>query len=234
VNYRIFLAVAAVALGGYIAYVVTWNQTKVAPKKPAIAHPSEDPKNAFILPAKIHPVTEKMHAEAMAMTANKAADFSQPDAAGRVLSLSALTKSKPLLLYFIDKECPCCVTALPVVERVREAYREELNVVGVISAGGLDAKKWVDANQPSYPVLQDPDLRVIKAYKAKAGAYMALIRPGGTIDRLFPGYSRSMVKELGDRVAHLAKVRPRKMKLDDLSADPVSGCEFAVPQASSN
>lgn len=228
-NYRIFLIAAALVLGGYIAYLVTWNQTKVAPKKQAIEHPSEDPKNAFILPAKIHPVTEKMNAEAMTLTAKKAADFNQPDTSGKMLSLFSLTKDRPLLLYFIDKECPCCVTALPVVERIRSAYRKELNVVGVIDTGGAAAKKWVEANQPSYPVLQDPEFKVIKAYKAKAGAYMALIRPGGTIDRLFPGYSRSLVKELGDRVAHLAKVPPRKIKLDDLSADPVSGCEFVIP-----
>lgn len=228
-NYRIFLAAGALLLGGYLAYLVTWNQTKVAPKKPAPMHPSEDPKSAFILPSKIYPVTEQMRAEAMAMSAKKAPDFRRPDTSGRTHTLASLTNGRPLLLYFIDKDCPCCVTALPVVERVREAYRDALNVAGVIGAGGKAAKEWVEANRPSYLVIQDPDLKVIRAYKAKAGAYMALIAPSGTIERLYPGYSRGIVKELGERVAQLAKVPPRPLKLDDLSEDAVSGCEFPLP-----
>lgn len=229
-NYRIFVIFAALLLGGYIAYLVTWNQTKVAPKKKAeITHPSEDPKSAFILPAKIHPVTKKMDADTMAMSANKATDFNQPDETGKMHSLAKLSKDKPLLLYFIDKECPCCITAMPVVERVRQAYKNELNFFGVINAGGQVAKKWADANKPSYPILQDPELQLIKAYQAKASTYMVLVRPGGQIERAFPGFSRSLIKELGDRVAHLARVKPKQLKLDDLSPDAVSGCEFVLP-----
>lgn len=229
-NYRIFVIFGALLLGGYVAYLVTWNGTKVAPmKKAEITHPSEDPKSAFILPAKIHPVTKKMDADTMAMSAKKATDFTQPDETGKMHSLVDLTKDKPLLLYFIDKECPCCITALPVVNRIRQAYKDELNFYGVIDAGGEVAKKWADANKPGYPILQDPEFKLIKAYKAKAATYMVLIRPGGEIERAYPGYSRNMVKELGDRIAHLAKVQPRKLKLDDLSPDPVSGCDFVIP-----
>jgi len=229
VNFRIFVAAGAVVAGGYLAYLVTWNQTKVSLKKTPYEHTSEDPSSAFILPSKIHPVTEKMQAEAAAMSENRAPDFNEPDVHGARLSLSSLTQDKPLLLFFIDEECPCCVTVHPVVERVREAYRRELNVVGVIDVGGERARKWFEANKPSFPVLQDPDFKLIRAYKAQSAAYMVLVRPGGTIDRVFPGFSRGMIQELGDRVAHLAQVRPRRLKLDDLSEEPVSGCAFNVP-----
>lgn len=228
-QYRIFLIFGALIVGGVAAYVVTSSQMKAMPKQTSAVHPSEDPKNAFILPAKIHPVTKKMDADTMAMSAKKATDFNQPDENGKMHSLAELSKDKPLLLYFIDKECPCCITAMPVVERVRQAYQDELNVYGVIDAGGQIAKKWVDANKPGYPVLQDPEFRLIKAFKAQAATYMVLIKPGGQIERAFPGYSRSMIKELGDRIAHLAKVQPRMLKLDDLSKDAVSGCAFVMP-----
>jgi peroxiredoxin len=220
---RILLAVAAVAIGGGLAY---WLVTSQMAAMDEPLNPAEDPRNAVVSPSKIHPVTGQMSTKAAALAETRAPDFALKDERGGSYTLQEMARTKPVLLYFIVDTCPCCVTAQPAVERVREAYEGVLTVAGVINADATVAAKWAKNNGAKFPILLDPTKATIHAYKAERGTYMALIAPGGNIQKVYPGYSQTLVKDLVARIAQLARVPAKSVQVDDLPTDDTTGCEF--------
>jgi peroxiredoxin len=220
---RILLAVAAIAIGGGLAY---WLVTTQMSAKDRPLHPSEDPRNAIVSPSKIHPVSDQMSAKAEALTQTPAPEFTLKDERGVSHSLREMAETKPVLLYFIVDTCPCCVTAQPYIDRVRQTYEGDLIMVGVINAEAGVAAKWAKDNNAKFPILLDPTKATVHAYKAERGTYMTLVAPGGKIDKAFPGYSQSLVTELGERIARLSGVPVKPIKVADLPKEATTGCEF--------
>jgi peroxiredoxin len=156
----------------------------------------------------------------------QAPDFTLPGEDGKTYALKDLASKRPVLLFFIVDSCPCCVTARPYIDRIQNTYKDVLTVVGVINANASIAGQWARNNSAKFPLLLDPKLQTIHAYKAKRGTYMALIAPGGTIEKVFPGYSQRLVTDLGARVVRMAGVAPRTIEVADLPKTDTTGCEF--------
>lgn len=221
---RILTALAGVLVGAALAYwVVSSQMRQVTVGK---LDPSEDPSNAFVPPEKIHPVTADMVTATAKMAHAQAPDFALPSDDGKTYALKDLAAKHPVLLFFIVDSCPCCVTARPYIDRIQATYKDVLTVVGVINADARTAGQWARNNSAKFPLLLDPKLNTIHAYKAKRGTYMALIAPGGAIDKVFPGYSQRLVTDLGARVARLAGIAPRTIEVADLPVKDTTGCEF--------
>src|SRR5262249_48053273 len=62
--------------------------------------------------------------------------------------------------------------------------------------------------------------------KAKNGGYVALVRPDGAIDTLWPGCSSEMMRELGRRIAELAAVTERSIDVAGMPGALATGCPF--------
>ena len=56
--------------------------------------------------------------------------------------------------------------------------------------------------------------------------YVALVRPDGVIDTLWPGYSAEMLQDLGRRVARLARTAEVPLDVRDAPTVPTTGCPF--------
>ena len=221
---RFMLGAVGVALGVALGYWIVASQSAGMAKRKL--DPAEDPRNAIVPPEKIHPVTADMVSATEKLTKTKAPDFTLPADDGKTYNLEDLARTKPVLLFFIVDSCPCCVTARPYIDRVQNAYRGSLTVLGVINADASVARLWARNNSASFPLLLDPSKEQLHAYNAKRGTYMALIAPGGRIEKVFPGYSQSLIKELGDRIALLAGVPVRPIEVADLPVKATTGCEF--------
>ena len=172
-----------------------------------------------------HPVTPEMQAVADDQSLKPAPDFKLMGLDGQSHTLQSLTDGKPLLLFFIEKECPCCLGAKLYFERFYQLYPNEVNTVGIINTGKADADKWRQSTEAHFPILLDPDLKVIKAFKAERGAYVSLVAKGKIVKQ-YAGYGEDMLQELNARLAALAGVKVRKYDSSQSPAHLTSGCVF--------
>lgn len=175
-----------------------------------------------------YPVTKDMADAAEKQGAKKAADFSLVGTDGKTYTLTALT-NKPLLIFFIEKECPCCLGAKYFVDKMKELYGDDVNAVGIINAEGKVAKAWEKTTKPTFTVLQDPGMGTIRAYAASRGVYTTLVAQDGTIDKAYPGYSIEMLQDLSSRIAKLAGVEDKGFESPAAPSVMTSGCLFPEP-----
>jgi hypothetical protein len=96
----------------------------------------------------------------------------------------------------------------------------------VIDAGADAAFAYAAANKTPYRVLADPDRAIIARFDAKNGGYVALLRPEGVIDTLWPGCSAEMMRELGRRIAELGAVNERSIDVAGMPGPLTTGCPF--------
>ncbi len=210
----VFLVI--VGLAGYVA--VTNSRLEKRPAAPTEA--------LVFREGKLHPVTEAMSKAANSLGGVSAPNFAALDLAGRNCSLASLTKDKPAVLYFIEVQCPCCKGAKPYIDRIKNYYGDVCNVVGVIDAKPSMAKLWVQAVAPQFAVIPDPDMKIVRAFKAQRGVYTTLIAPGGKIVKAYPGYSQDMLQDITTKIASLAGVALRPMPLAPAPKKMTSGCIF--------
>ncbi len=171
-----------------------------------------------------HPLSPKEINAAESQTQKRAAAFEATDLAGRTLSLGSLTGKKPLVLFFIERECPCARDAASLFDRLQSAYGDTCTVVGVINAWPDVAKEWAAQTGVHFPILSDPSCKIIHAYGAERAVYITLVAPGGTIVKTYPGYSAQILKELSAGIARLGATSERAISFDNAPAKLVVGC----------
>lgn len=190
-------------------------------------HPADDPSSAILDPSKVHPVTQDMKTAAAQASQKTAPAFEAKDDDGQPISLASLSGGKPVLLYFIEKDCPCCVTAEPFIERFAAAYKDKVQVAGVINSTVPDAHGWRLKNRFPCPVISDPKSEIIKKYEIVTATYSVLINQQGKIELLTPGYSTELIRKLDSAAAKLCGL-PDSGRVDTTGAPakPTSGCAF--------
>lgn len=139
----------------------------------------------------------------------------------------AKSGSRPLVLVFIKRDCPCNVELEPLFRRLEEQYRDVADFAGVIDADIDTARSYVTANHLAHPVLADPERAIIERFQARNGAYVALLRPEGKVDTLWPGYSAEMLSELARRIAALAEITVRPVDVTGAPRVLTTGCPFS-------
>ncbi len=177
-----------------------------------------------------HPVTAEQQAAADEIHDKIAPDFTLPGEDGSSYSLGSLTKEKALMIFFVEKNCPCCLGAKYFVDRMQELYKDHLTTVAIINADRAEAGKWKQATMAEFPILLDPGLEVIKKYQATRGVYTTLVAPGGRIAAAYPGYGKQMLKDLGAEIAKLAGIEPRPYEAMAAPDELTSGCSFPEPE----
>jgi peroxiredoxin len=145
---------------------------------------------------------------------------------GRTRSLADLADGRPLVVVFIKDGCPCSAEAEPFFARPRAAYGDRLRFAGVIDGPAEAARNYAKEVGAAYPILADPDKAIIHRYRAENSVYVALVRPDGVIDTLWPGYSAEMLRELGRRVARLAGVAEMPLDVRNAPSVMTTGCPF--------
>jgi bilirubin oxidase len=176
-----------------------------------------------------HSLTPEMVLSAQRQAQTMAPDFQAVDAAGHSLDMRSLTAAKPLVLFFIERECPCARDAAPLLERLQAAYAEQCNFVGVIDADAEASRQWAKEVGVHLTIVPDPQQNIIKAYGASRAVYTTLIAPGGKIMKTYPGYSAATLSEIAATIAQLTRLEPRTLKLDDAPGKLVVGCPFPKP-----
>jgi peroxiredoxin Q/BCP len=101
------------------------------------------------------------------MEGKKAPPFSLPDADGRSVSLEGL-RGKDVLLYFYPKDDTpgCTKEACGFRDLHADLKKRGVVVLGVSADGAESHRKFAAKYDLNFPLLSDPDRKVMKAYGA--------------------------------------------------------------------
>lgn len=163
-----------------------------------------------------HPVTRRMQAAAKT-------------AAGRPAPpLPGVAWGRPIVLFFIQDGCPCSEAAEPYFQRLAAAYGAHVRFFGIVEGEPDVADRWRREHQTPYPVLADPERAIIRGSRAERSAYTVLITADGVVERLWPGYSAAMLRDLGARLADAVGIDQSDLDLEGAPEVLTSGCPFQV------
>jgi peroxiredoxin len=145
---------------------------------------------------------------------------------GRHYTWEDLSVGKPVALVFIKSGCPCNVRFEPFYHRLELANRGAVRFFGVMDADPDAARQYVTAQNVPYPVLADPDLRIVGRLGAKNGCYLVLLDPDGGIVGVWPGCSADGMRDAGARMARLAGIDEQPLDVSGMPAALTAGCPF--------
>ncbi len=182
----------------------------------------------IIIEGRKHTATAEMQAAAAAREKQAAPAFRAEADDGQTYSLSDLARAGSLALIFIKDGCPCSVAAGPFYGRLAESYGSRVRFFGVIDGNAEVARKWARANHVPFPILADPDLRIVREYKAENSAYFAIIAPDGSIEKYWPGYSADMLREANELLARFAGVEAKLLDVAGAPEDLYTGCPYEL------
>jgi peroxiredoxin Q/BCP len=104
----------------------------------------------------------------MTMLANgqKAPEFELADQDGRKHTLKALLKDGPLILYFYPADFTpgCTKEACSFRDLHQDLLKAKLRVVGVSPQDVESHRRFAEKHGLNFPLLADPDKKVVKAY----------------------------------------------------------------------
>lgn len=175
-----------------------------------------------------HPLTPELIAAANRQAETRAPSFQATDLTGKLLRMDSLAAAKPLVLFFIERDCPCSRDAAPFLDRLQTEYGESCTIVGVINATPEVAANWVKRVGAHFPIVADPTLAIISAYQSRRSVFTTVIAPGGKIVKTYPGYSATMLTELSTSLASLVGVPVRSFSLDGAPKKLTAGCVFPL------
>lgn len=134
----------------------------------------------------------------------KAPAFSAEGTDGKTHTLSGHLKEGTTFLYFIKEGCPVNHQAAPHVQKLAAAYKDKANLVGVYNGSVSDAKSWLKRYKSTYPLIEDPALKVIRSYGADYSPWLVAVNENGTIAKVFEGASPRELEEINKMMAKSA------------------------------
>jgi peroxiredoxin len=185
-----------------------------------------DPRAGWFRHPEEHKVTSEMLSQAAKLVDTQAQRFHVLASDGATYDLDQLVKDRPVVLLFIKEDCPCSTEAQPFFNRMHAAYGEKVAFLGVIDGGEAVAREWARRRKPGFPLLCDPDLEIVRQYKALNSVYVALVVPGGKVSGFWPGFSAKMLEELSVRLAELTHEPRKPIDTTDAPDEMVSGCPY--------
>ncbi len=180
---------------------------------------------------KNHLVTDQMWKDAKSLDSVKAPEFDLEDTEGNKVSVKKLTEgNRPLLIFFIERQCPCCLGAKYFVDKFVDLYGDKISVIGIVNANHEQALLWKKGTKPRFRIIEDPYQKAIQLYKAERGVYTALIKPDGTISKAYPGYDIKMLQEISGKLAEFAGIPAKEYVSPAAPKVTTSGCTFPEPE----
>lgn len=174
-----------------------------------------------------HYVTPRQLVAAGALTSHPVGPITGVAHDGRRRDWMEISGGQHVVAVFIKAGCPCNVEFEPFVQRLVHAYQGTVRFVGIIDGPVAAARRYAADNRVLYPVLADEQRILIGRFRVENGAYVALVRPDGVLDTLWPGYSIEMMRELGRRIAGCAEATEQPFDLSGLPGALTTGCPFA-------
>jgi peroxiredoxin len=146
--------------------------------------------------------------------------FSAAGTDGKTHTLDGHLKNGLTFMYFIKEACPVNHRAAPHVQKLATAYGEKANLVGVYNGSVKNAKDWVRRYKATYPLIEDPSLRVIRGYGAEYSPWLVVVGKDGKIAKVFEGAAPKELEEVNKMMAANAGMKMAKL---DFTGAPTGG-----------
>ena len=173
-----------------------------------------------------HLVTPAMIRETDAAAAKPAPTVVAQDSEGKPVVLGAKNAARPQFVYFVLDGCPCSYDAEPLFHKLAKRFSGRVDFVSVTDAPKPRAHEWSVQMLVNYPVVPDPDKKIIHAYGARASVYSALLRRDGHILKMWPGYSAGFLLEMNSAMAKAAGVAEHPFDPEYAPKVKATGCSF--------
>jgi thiol-disulfide isomerase/thioredoxin len=136
-------------------------------------------------------------AAALERTPRIAGDFRLSTTAGRAVTLSAL-RGKPVVLDFWTSSCRPCLSAIPMLERLHQEYKDRgVQVLGVNVHDTQDPAQTMQDLGASYATLVGGD-EVARSYGVEGLPTIIVIDAQGNIIFRENGFSAIIEKRIGE------------------------------------
>jgi peroxiredoxin len=136
-----------------------------------------------------------------------APDFDLPTMEGKRFSLRRALVRGPVIAAFFKVSCPVCQYALPFLERIYKANRNEnFTIVGISQNEKKDTAAFLREYGVTFPVLlEDTDrFQVSDAYGLTNVPTVFWISPAGVIEVSSVGWSRQDIDEINHKAGGAA------------------------------
>jgi peroxiredoxin Q/BCP len=128
----------------------------------------------------------------LVQSGTKSPDFSLPDHDGKTHQLSSY-RGHFVLVYFYPKDFTpgCTKEACAIRDEYKNFEKNDIKVFGISSDSGGSHKKFIEKYHLPFPLLSDPEKKVIKSFGAvgavgKTMRVSILINPEGDIIKTYP------------------------------------------------
>lgn len=218
-----WMPVVAAVLGMATAGLWAWDRSRPRPVEgPPIVSGSLDPLK--------HRVDAEMEEASREHDGGRVPSIRLEASGGEMVDLSTVGRERPAVVMFIKEECPCSMIAERYFARLYEAYGSDVAFLGIIDGSRGTAERWVEQQGTPFPVVHDPELRAMREMGATNSAFVAVVRRGGEVEKLWPGFSRGMLEEVSSRLAALAGAEPREIDTTGAPGELYTGCPFGVEE----
>ena len=111
------------------------------------------------------------------------------------------TAEGPLLLTFIETDCPTCRLTVPYLKRLTEALGPSGHrVVAVSQDGDPETRELVEAYEVNFPVLLDVDLDASRSYDPPSVPALFLVGQGGKIEFSEVGFHKGDLNSAAEKM----------------------------------
>lgn len=133
-------------------------------------------------------------------------EFSALATDGKTYSLANMDGKSPMVLAFWKNPCPHNGTASTLVNSIVSAYKDKVNVVGVVNSPAEKAKAFQEKFGMAYPFMEDADKKIIRDFKHKRSIAFVVIGADKRVEAVIGGYGQEAMVQLNAAMAKAAGV----------------------------
>lgn len=217
------LSVVALSLTGVLVLASLGMMALAKNQAPAV---SSNSLNLYNLP--LHEVSNDMEATAANLAKSKAPDFTLPMGNGEDFHLLDQLAKTPVLLVFTKDKCPCSLEAQTFFSQLAKHYQPKVTFLGVMDGDKHEADRYETDFSVPYHFAYSESKDFFRNYHTKQGAYQYLINQDGTLNKVWPGYSKDSLLELDQKLSKMTGIPPlgKFDQWEDAPNNMVSGCYF--------
>lgn len=152
-----------------------------------------------------------------------APEFTGKTADGKEVTRASFLGKTGGLIYFINHDCPVNADAVAHFNKLASAYAGKVGFIGVINGDKSTFTTWQKKFNAPFPVVLDPDLKIIRAFKAQFSPWAMMVSKEGKIAKVWQGYSSGSLLEINQSLAAAASMKAAVLKFPGAPDDASGG-----------
>ncbi|MFM9874741.1 MAG: peroxiredoxin family protein [Fimbriimonadaceae bacterium] len=212
---------------GVLTFAMVGGAIFVQSQKPAFVGVGSNSVNIQQVPR--HPVTKQMLVNAEDFVGQEVPSFELPDSEGKSVKSTELIGQKPSVLVMTKDGCPCSIESQGFWTNLAMYYGNSVQFFGIIDVKSAGGKKFKTDFKVPYPILSSETDEVFRKFGAKQSVYVYVFDAKGIVQKVWPGYNLSSLKELNKLLSEMSGKEALATDWDMAPEKMTSGCFFFKP-----